>query len=154
MNKRNQAVIQFMGYFFIKYLLSTHCMASIMLKRGARSSLGQRGSGRCKDINTKYQHPFISESQHSEDKKRHVNNLLLLVWNKITDKTNPVDGNKFCQLASLPSFPLLLQITLWLRPVWIWTLALPSSLILDKSLCLPRHFSTCKMGIMISLQRF
>lgn len=58
MPKRNQAMIQFMGYLFIKYLWSTHSVASIMLKRGARGSLGQRGSGRYKDINTKKQHPF------------------------------------------------------------------------------------------------
>lgn len=94
--------------------------------------------------------PKNSIRLHSEDMKRHVNNLSLFVWNKIMGKLSPVDGTKLCQLASLLSFLLLLNIPFWLRLVWIWTLALTSSLILNKSLYLPRHFPTCKMRIMIS----
>ena len=45
MHKINQAMIQIMSYPVIKYLLCTHSMASIMLKRGARDSLRQKGSG-------------------------------------------------------------------------------------------------------------
>lgn len=72
MHKRNQAMTQFMGYLVIKYLLCTYSMAN-MLKRGARGSSGQRGSGDVKILMqknpTKKQHPFTFRRQEKTCKQ-------------------------------------------------------------------------------------